>query len=111
MDLRNDLVWYYLVLALLAAALYGMHRLVHSRFGRVIDAIRENEARAEAIGFPVYRYKLAVLRHRRRRRRPRRRADRQPGELRQPEPAALDPVGHADDHGDPRRRRHAAGAA
>jgi branched-chain amino acid transport system permease protein len=57
-DLRNDLVWYYLVLALLAAVLYGLHRLVHSRFGRVIDAIRENEARAEAIGFPVYRYKL-----------------------------------------------------
>jgi branched-chain amino acid transport system permease protein len=57
-NLRNDLVWYYVVLILLAAVLYGMHRLVHSRFGRVIDAIRENEARAEAIGFPVYRYKL-----------------------------------------------------
>jgi len=57
-DLRNDLAWYYLVLVLLALVLYGLHRLVHSRFGRVIDAIRENEARAEAIGFPVYRYKL-----------------------------------------------------
>jgi len=57
-SLRNDFVWYYIVLALLAAVLYGLHRLVHSRFGRVIDAIRENEARAEAIGFPVYRYKL-----------------------------------------------------
>ena len=57
-DLRNDLVWYYLVLGLLALVLYGMHRLIHSRFGRVIEAIRENEARAEAIGFPVYRYKL-----------------------------------------------------
>ena len=57
-DLRNDLVWYYLVLVLLALVLYGLHRLVNSRFGRVIDAIRENEARAEAIGFPVYRYKL-----------------------------------------------------
>jgi branched-chain amino acid transport system permease protein len=56
--LGNDFAWYYLVLALLALVLYGMHRLVHSRFGRVIDAIRENEARAEAIGFPVYRYKL-----------------------------------------------------
>jgi branched-chain amino acid transport system permease protein len=58
LNLRNDLVWYYLVLFLLAVVLYGMHRIVHSRFGRVIDAIRENEARAEAIGFPVYRYKL-----------------------------------------------------
>ena len=57
-DLRNDLVWYYLVLVLLALVLYGLHRLVNSRFGRVIDAIRENEGRAEAIGFPVYRYKL-----------------------------------------------------
>jgi len=56
--LANDFAWYYLVLALLALVLYGLHRLVHSRFGRVIDAIRDNEARAEAIGFPVYRYKL-----------------------------------------------------
>jgi branched-chain amino acid transport system permease protein len=57
-DLRGDLVWYYLVLALLAAVLYLLHRLVHSRFGRVIEAIRENETRAAAIGYPVYRYKL-----------------------------------------------------
>ena len=57
-SLRNDFIWYYVVLTILAAVLYGLHRLVNSRFGRVIDAIRENEARAEAIGFPVYRYKL-----------------------------------------------------
>ena len=56
--LSGDFLWYYLVLALLALVMYALHRLVHSRFGRVIDAIRENEARAEAIGFPVYRYKL-----------------------------------------------------
>ncbi|HYL87979.1 MAG TPA: branched-chain amino acid ABC transporter permease [Burkholderiales bacterium] len=58
LDLRDDLTWYYLVLVLLALVQYGLHRLVRSRFGRVIDAIRENEARAEAIGFPVYRFKL-----------------------------------------------------
>ena len=57
-DLRNDFVWYYLVVALLAVVLYLLHRLVHSRFGRVIEAIRENETRAAAIGYPVYRYKL-----------------------------------------------------
>ncbi|HUQ74564.1 MAG TPA: branched-chain amino acid ABC transporter permease [Burkholderiales bacterium] len=56
--LGNDMAWYYLVLAILGLVIYGIHRLVHSRFGRVIDAIRENEARAGAIGFPVYRYKL-----------------------------------------------------
>jgi branched-chain amino acid transport system permease protein len=38
--------------------LYLLHRLLRSRFGRVIEAIRENETRATAIGYPVYRYKL-----------------------------------------------------
>jgi branched-chain amino acid transport system permease protein len=60
-DLAGDLAFYYAALALLAAGVYGLHRLAHSRFGRVIQAIRENEARAEAIGFPVYRYKLACF--------------------------------------------------
>jgi branched-chain amino acid transport system permease protein len=58
LNLSNDVVWYYVVLALLAAVLYLLHRLARSRFGRVIEAIRDNEARAEAIGYPVYRYKL-----------------------------------------------------
>jgi branched-chain amino acid transport system permease protein len=58
LPLGDDLVWYYVVLALFAAVLYGLYRLSRSRFGRVIEAIRENETRAEAIGFPVYRYKL-----------------------------------------------------
>jgi len=60
-SLSNDFVWYYLVLALLAAVLYLLHRLVHARFGRVIEAIRENETRATAIGYPVYRYKLVCF--------------------------------------------------
>src|SRR5258708_8979630 len=51
-NLRNDLVWYYLVLALLAAVLYGMHRLLHSRFGPGVDALREKQARAGAVAFP-----------------------------------------------------------
>jgi branched-chain amino acid transport system permease protein len=57
-DLRNDFVWYYLVLFLLTVILYLLHRLLASRFGRVIEAIRENETRATAIGYPVYRYQL-----------------------------------------------------
>jgi branched-chain amino acid transport system permease protein len=60
-DLGGDVAFYYVALAALAAAVYGLHRLSRSRFGRVIQAIRENEARAEAIGFPVYRYKLACF--------------------------------------------------
>jgi branched-chain amino acid transport system permease protein len=60
-DLGSDVAFYYAALAALAAGLYGLHRLAHSRFGRVIQAIRENEERAEAIGFPVYRHKLACF--------------------------------------------------
>ena len=61
LDLGNEVVFYYVVLALLAALLYALHRLVQSRFGRVMVAIRENEARVGAIGFPVYRYQLVCF--------------------------------------------------
>ena len=60
-SLSSDIVWYYVVLALLIFVLYLLHRLVRSRFGRVIEAIRENETRATAVGYPVYRYKLACF--------------------------------------------------
>jgi branched-chain amino acid transport system permease protein len=57
-SLANDFVWYYMVLFLLAAVLFLLHRLLASRFGRVIEAIRENETRAVALGYPVYRFQL-----------------------------------------------------
>jgi branched-chain amino acid transport system permease protein len=60
-DLGNEVVFYYVVLALLAATIYLLHRLINSRFGRVVNAIRENETRAEAIGLPVFRYQLACF--------------------------------------------------
>jgi branched-chain amino acid transport system permease protein len=61
LDLKDDTSFYLFVLALLAACLGGIHRLMHSRFGRVILAIRDDEVRAESIGFPVYRYKLILF--------------------------------------------------
>jgi branched-chain amino acid transport system permease protein len=61
LDLGNELVFYYVVLVLLVLVLYALHRLLHARFGRVVVAIRENETRAEAIGLPVYRYKLVCF--------------------------------------------------
>ena len=60
-DLANDSNFYYAVLALLVLTLLLLNRLVSSRFGRVIEAIRENETRMEAIGFPTQRYKLACF--------------------------------------------------
>src|SRR5262249_46354441 len=50
--------FYYLSLALLLAAIYIVWRVVHSRFGMVIQGARSNERRMRAIGFPTYRYKL-----------------------------------------------------
>jgi branched-chain amino acid transport system permease protein len=61
LDLGSEVVFYYVVLALLMLTLYALHRVVHSRFGRVMVAIRENEPRVEAIGLPVYRYKLVCF--------------------------------------------------
>jgi branched-chain amino acid transport system permease protein len=60
-DLGNEVIFYYVVLFLLSLSLYLLHRLANSRFGRVIVAIRENEQRVEALGFPVYRYRLACF--------------------------------------------------
>jgi branched-chain amino acid transport system permease protein len=60
-DLGNEVAFYYVVLFFLSASIFLLYRLMQSRFGRVVIAIRENEARAEAVGFPVFRYKLACF--------------------------------------------------
>jgi branched-chain amino acid transport system permease protein len=60
-DLGNEVAFYYVVLFFLSLSIFLLYRLMRSRFGRVVIAIRENEARAEAIGFPVFRYKLACF--------------------------------------------------
>jgi len=60
-DLRDDITFYYVVLAILAGVVYLISRLVNARFGRVIQAIRENETRMQAIGYPAFRYKLAAF--------------------------------------------------
>lgn len=56
-DLTDDRSFYYLCLGILLAFLYFSYRLVNSRFGRVIQGIRENEQRMLALGFPVFWYK------------------------------------------------------
>ena len=61
LDLADEVTFYYVVLLILSASLYALYRLIHSRFGRALVAIRENEARAEALGFPTLRYKLVAF--------------------------------------------------
>lgn len=61
LDLANDAVFYYVVLALLVVVMYLHNRVIASRFGAVLQGIRENESRMAALGYPVYRVKLAAF--------------------------------------------------
>jgi branched-chain amino acid transport system permease protein len=60
-DLGRDTTMYYFVLAVFAAVYAFIRRIVHSPFGQVLKAIRENEPRATSLGYEVDRYKLAVF--------------------------------------------------
>jgi branched-chain amino acid transport system permease protein len=60
-NLSNKTLFYYLCLALLLAVIYLVWRLVHSRFGMVIQGTRSNERRMRTIGFPTFRYKLTCF--------------------------------------------------
>ena len=60
-DLNDGLQFYYVVLALLLGCVYLVHRIVNSRFGMALRASRSNEARALAIGFSPYRYRLTAF--------------------------------------------------
>ena len=61
LNLRDDATFYFVVLAVLATVLAGLDRVAHSRFGRVIQSIRENETRMEALGYPVFSFKLVCF--------------------------------------------------
>jgi branched-chain amino acid transport system permease protein len=50
-----------LAVGLLIIVYFSCKILLATRFGRIIVAIRENETRATAIGYPVYRYKLVCF--------------------------------------------------
>ena len=59
LDLRQPDQLYWLCLGFLVAWLFLQWRIVGSRFGRVLEGIRQNERRMAAIGIATYRYKLA----------------------------------------------------
>ena len=61
LDLANDRTLYYVTLSLVALTILTVARLLNARFGHVLQAIRENEVRMTAIGFPVFRYKLVAF--------------------------------------------------
>jgi branched-chain amino acid transport system permease protein len=59
--LSSDLALYYVVLAVFVAVFLFIMRIVHSPYGQVLKAIRENEPRAISLGYDVDRYKLLAF--------------------------------------------------
>ena len=60
-DLSNRVQFYYLCLFCLFGGIYLIWRIVNSRFGMVVQGLRSNERRMQAIGFPVNRYRLVCF--------------------------------------------------
>jgi branched-chain amino acid transport system permease protein len=60
-DLRNTLAMYFTVLAIFLAGFLLIYRTIHSPFGQVLKAIRENEPRALSLGYGADHYKLIAF--------------------------------------------------
>src|SRR5262249_20760566 len=61
LPLQSDLTLYYVVLAIFVAVFLFIIRIVHSPYGQVLKAIRENEPRAVSLGYDVDKYKLLAF--------------------------------------------------
>ncbi|VVE86936.1 branched-chain amino acid ABC transporter permease [Pandoraea bronchicola] len=61
LPLDSDLTLYYVVLAICALGFLLIMRIVHSPFGQVLKAIKENEPRAISLGYDVDRFKLLAF--------------------------------------------------
>lgn len=61
LDLRDKASFYWMCFALLCATLWFCGRFANSRFGLVIRGARSNDLRMMALGFPVFRYRLAAF--------------------------------------------------
>jgi branched-chain amino acid transport system permease protein len=60
-SLRGNTALYYLAVAILGLTVVGLWRLVHSRFGKALQAIKQNEMRAGFVGYNVWLYKFLVF--------------------------------------------------
>ena len=60
-DTKNDTVLYYVVLAIFLFGYGAIYRFIHSPFGQVLKAIRDNEQRAVSLGYHADRYKLLAF--------------------------------------------------
>jgi len=60
-DLMQPLYMYYFVFAIFLPGFWVIYRTIHSPFGQVLKAIRENEPRAISLGYDVEKYKLTAF--------------------------------------------------
>ncbi|WP_291001198.1 branched-chain amino acid ABC transporter permease [Hoeflea sp.] len=60
-SLQDNISLYFFVLVVTFGGILALYRIVHSPFGQVLKAIRENEPRAISLGYQVNRYKLMVF--------------------------------------------------
>jgi len=61
LDFKDPMLYYAFVSVLFLLSLWVMKRIVESPLGRILQAIRENEVRAEAVGYNVARFKLLAF--------------------------------------------------
>jgi branched-chain amino acid transport system permease protein len=60
-SLRGDMAMYWVTAVIFLAGFWLIHRIVHSPFGQILKAIRENEPRAISLGYRVDQYKLMAF--------------------------------------------------
>ncbi|HEX6978126.1 MAG TPA: branched-chain amino acid ABC transporter permease, partial [Alphaproteobacteria bacterium] len=61
LDLRQTYAMYFTVLAIFLLGFLVVYRTIHSPFGQVLKAIRENEPRAVSLGYRAEHYKLIAF--------------------------------------------------
>lgn len=59
--IKSSGAFLYLVLAVAIIVYIGLHNLIHSRFGRNLQALRDDEISSESMGINVYRYKVIAF--------------------------------------------------
>jgi branched-chain amino acid transport system permease protein len=61
LDLANEQTFYAVTCVCTVVVMVGLARVLNSRFGHVLQGIRDNESRMQALGYAVYRYKWVAF--------------------------------------------------
>ncbi|RST87654.1 branched-chain amino acid ABC transporter permease [Aquibium carbonis] len=60
-DVSQNLTYYYVVLAFTLVSVFVYYRVVHSPYGEILKAVRDNQPRVESLGFDPERIKLLAF--------------------------------------------------